>query len=421
MANALILTRPQLGDFKVSLRRYVVRAFVGNFQFFLPLSVDPPINIGTVTQAYTARHDLRYLTIKTFIIALLFGLSVALIPLDSCRCDDEEDATKSEKHHSGKSVFHKDDSPVIPADLHITETIDESVRTLETQRCRVTWGKERTIRLACLLENKTGTKWEHISADGGCTCAKISVQEIQCVDNEYFQLLASFSPSPEPGLTRRTIQIRINDASIALPVLLEWLPVIRLVSVARESETEWKVEGVIGNEHKIELAESLTPDMKISSVQVTEGKFKVNLAAKVHSSAQGEILFRLAHRNIDDSTSKLEQTLRFELATTLPRVVPSVLVFRPNEEDGFVCSCRILFSRVGVDDRPRLARCELNSQSVSTIPLTFTVEQVSRLVANVTLSSSSLHEIAQAEEGSRVRFFFDHGLWVDCLFEVKRE
>jgi hypothetical protein len=283
------------------------------------------------------------------------------------------------------------------------------------------WGLSDSCRLRLRLRNETGADWQSITANGGCTCLEVRIDELAkagVASGESAIANIVYSKPKEPGMSPKTIRFTIDGTLVSLPILVEWHAPVALHKLEQVNRNIWRAYGNVRRGWELSKVESLNDDVKMLSLTKTADGFAVELESEVKIARTCWLRCDLASMQKGKST---EQSLSVSLESSEPRSVPSRLICNVDKEGMMTGETRILFPRARLGARPNLSRATLLPANGNSLPLTVSEKGLGRIAAKVDFASKSKVPTKALADSSIIRFMFDDDSHLDCPFLVSQE
>ncbi len=300
-------------------------------------------------------------------------------------------------------------------------SVDELPIRLPAISNKADWGLNESCQLKLHVHNATDDSWRSVTADGGCTCLNVAMDELPksgVAPGEFLVVNVVYSKPKEPGVTPRSIRFNINDTPAVLPVIVDWHAPVELQKLEQVKPNQWQLEGICGDGWTFNSIDVVDDDIDVLS-QKTEGRsFVVHLLSTLKIDRTTRLLCKVSSL---DQEKSVEQVLSIVLENDEPRSIPNRLICHVNKEGILTGDTRLVFPRARQTSRPNLDRSVLLSSDGQTIPLVVTHRALGKTALRVHFSSESRVSTAILQESSTIRFYFDDDSQLDCHFLVSAE
>lgn len=300
-----------------------------------------------------------------------------------------------------------------------------SVGTLPTRLDGISancdWGLNDTCQLTVQLRNDSENVWKSVTADGGCTCLKIEINDIPSGGVTPGDLLLArlvYSRPSEPGISPRSLRFSINDSTAVLPIVVSWHAPVALRRIEHVEPDKWQIHGACEEGWAIDLIKLVDDDIELLS-QHTEGRsFQILLKSSLKIDRFSRLLCSVTSL---DASKSLEQVLKFQLSNDQPRSIPNRLICHVGAGGILTGDTRLLFPRARHTRRPNLKRGFLVDADGRKVPLSVSQKNLGKTALRVHFRSDVPVSSGDLCERSTIRFLFDDGSRLDCRFLISEE
>ena len=295
--------------------------------------------------------------------------------------------------------------------------VNFSIETLPSRLSGISttcdWGLNESCQLSVRIRNESDDRWEHVAADGGCTCLKVTMDDIPVGGigrGESLSVRVVYSKPKEPGISPRSVRFAINDSVAVLPILVEWYAPVSLQKLEQTQRDTWRLTGHTKDGWAVKSIDSLSTDVTVDPVNLADRSFVIDLTSNVKVSTNCRLRCK-AIASTQDKT--IEQVLTVSLESNAPRSIPSRLPCRL-EAGVLVGQTRLFFPRARIATRPNLCSSTLLLADGSVVPLSITQEPWGTSALKVCFASKSEIDRLNLNEDSEIRFLFDDETFVNC-------